>query len=164
MTSSPAALPKMMTADSPKSNGNTAFNKSGACMKPSKLPCIFGSKNKKQLTIDAIVAKKIESCIDKSPSTSQRVQVDNYPGPSFIDVSSSVVSVGEPASVNSSVTSRFKSDAGLFVNKAPLADNLKFDLLSNHWKTDQTYEFPTDKKIGIFNTCYDYYVRTVITR
>ena len=143
---SPAVSPKLKAAGSTKSYGNTVFSETEACLKPSKLPCILLSRKRKQLTIDEIVAKKMDPCLDTCISTSQKVQVNNNPGPSFADISSSVVSVCEPVSLNSSVTPRFSNDIGLFIDKAPsLADNVKFDLLSNHWKPEQTYEFPIDR-------------------
>ena len=143
---SPAVSPELKAAGFTKSYGNTVFSEIEACVTPSKLPCILLSSKRKQLTIDEIVAKKMDPCLDTSMSTSQRAQVNNNPGPSFGDISSSVVSVCEPVSLNSSVTPRFSSDIGLLIAKAPsLADNLKFDLLSNHWKPVQTHEFPIDR-------------------
>ena len=107
-------------------------------MKPSKLPCIFLSSKRKQVTIDDIVAMKMDPCLDTSMSTSQKVQVNNSPGPSFTDISSSVASVCEPVSLTSSVTPRFSHDIGLFTDKPPfLLTRKKCDLLSNHWKPEQ---------------------------
>ena len=72
--------------------------------------------------------------------------MNNKPGPSFADISSSVVSVCEPVSLNSSVTPQFSNDIGLFIDKASsLADNVKCDLLSNHLKPEQTYECLIDR-------------------
>ena len=123
---SPAVSPKLKAAGSTKRYGNTVFSEIEACVKPSKRPCIILSSKRKQVTSDEIVAKKMDPCLDTSMSISPKVQVNNSPGPSFTDISSSVASVCEPVSFNSSVTPWFSNDIELFVDKAPsLADNDK---------------------------------------